>query len=151
MGQHDSYGKMLMANVVGQRWSADSYSRSIALEGIRADLDGVIRTADLKTVHWAVEIETRLAKQLRGTVVDLALHPALNKLLILIEMPPQLPDAAKAARHLRYVWQRLISTGFGRFEIIVLPGIWSPDREKQHEIILRKELTTLGILSDVKQ
>ncbi len=149
MGEHDSYGKRLIANVVGQGWSADSYARSITLEGIRADLDGIIRTPDLKTVEWAVEIETRLPKQLRGTIVDLALHPAPNKLLILIEMPPQLPDAAKAARHLKHVWQRLMGSEFGRFEIVVLPGIWSTDREKQHEAILRNELTNLGILSDV--
>ena len=101
MGIHDGYGKAVMSRLLGTRWSSDDYRRSIAEAGVRADLDGVITAKNSPAVECAVEIEARVYKQIRGSIVDLALHPAPRKLLLVIRAKPQLGSASEVEKQCR--------------------------------------------------
>jgi hypothetical protein len=78
VGMHDSYGKVVMRNAAG-----GSFSDTVGVftpYGKRggATIDGVVG----KSI--AVEIESRVPKQVRGALLDLICHPYSKKLLILL-------------------------------------------------------------------
>ncbi len=105
---HDAYGKKLFESLLGRQWcSSLEPSRCIEMNGVRADLDGVIRGEDLHSIECAVEIEARTYKQIRGGIVDLAWHPAPKKLLVVMRAQPQLGSEERVIRHCSYVWDRL--------------------------------------------
>jgi len=120
MGTHEDYGRNLMSEVLGDRWSSYDSRRSVDEAGVRADLDGVIVGPDGQSVECAVEIEARVYKQIRGAIVDLALHPAPKKLLVVIKAQPQLGSSAKVVKHCGYIWQQIAGTTHGLFAIAVL-------------------------------
>jgi len=76
---HDKYGKDLMRAVVGDGFvdSGDAV-RVLYRGGTSAAIDGVVNGC------CAVEIESRVAKQVRGALVELLCHPLTKKLLVLI-------------------------------------------------------------------
>lgn len=88
--KHDDYGKKLFAELLGKRWDSRASERWLDEGGVWADLDGVIWSTDYLTIECAVEIEAKVYKQIRGTIVDLALHPAPKKLLGVIRAQSQL-------------------------------------------------------------
>lgn len=122
MGKHEEYGKKLLAELLGERWDPLASDRSVDEAGVRADLDGVIRLRDSGPTECAVEIEARVYKQIRGAIVDLALHPAPKKLLVIIPAQPQLRDEMTTAEHCKYVWQQLTAGTRGRFQVVCLQG-----------------------------
>ncbi|HEV2175735.1 MAG TPA: hypothetical protein VGW33_00800 [Terriglobia bacterium] len=124
MASHDKYGKELMHQLLGDRWSSYDSQRSIAEAGVRADLDDVIIALDSQQVECAVEIEARVYKQIRGAIVDLALHSAPKKLLVVIKAQPQLGDTPKVIKHCTYVWQQVAGTGHGG----LLWSFWKEER-----------------------
>src|SRR5439155_23127076 len=94
--------------------------RKLSLDKVNISRDGVILSTDLSDVEWAVEIQTCNLTQVRATLVGLALHPAPEKLLVLIETLRLKPE--RAVQHLKEVWDRaIIKDGTSRFEIIGLP------------------------------
>lgn len=145
MGIHDDYGKELLRESLGTRWDAHSSQRSIELAGVRADLDGVIISKDGTHVECAVEIEARVYKQIRGAIVDLALHPAPSKLLIVMLAQPQVgKDEDKMISHIKHVWTRI--HGMGEFSVVCLKGTGTSSRKQEDRKLIVDAIRTLGIL-----
>jgi hypothetical protein len=75
---HDKYGKEVMRQAFGSSFNAKvqpvSFGKLGGTARIDGTLDGVI----------AVEIESRVSKQVRGALVDLAMHPHKKKLLVVL-------------------------------------------------------------------
>ena len=131
MGRHDDYGKRLFSQLLGGRWSASSDYRRVDEGGVRADLDGVIWSSDSDSVCCAVEIEAKIYKQIRGAIVDLAIHTAPKKLLVILNnAQPQLGSEDKTLTHCNYVWKQ-IGKGHGTFRAVCLLGTgYNPELEE---------------------
>ncbi len=145
MGIHDDYGKDLFHELLGDRWSPDDFRRSVEQAGVRADLDGVIKAKDGRSVECAVEIDARVYKQIRGAMVDLALHPAPKKLLVIIKAQAQLGSTSKIIKHWSYVWKEIAGTGRGRFALAVLEGTGADPLPEVDLALLQKALAALEI------
>ena len=92
---HDKYGKKLLREIVGFRFI--DKGRLVEVDyggGITSRIDGVIDDC-------AIEIESRVAKQVRGALLDLLEHPYPKKLLILIPKHMNNPEAT--AKHCEYI------------------------------------------------
>ncbi len=147
MGAHDKYGKKLLGEILGARWSTLTSSRSYDWGGVRADLDGVIRSAETRVVECAVEIEAKVYKQIRGAILDLAYHSAPKKLLVIIRAQAALGSEEKVRGHCAEVWKEIGDPDSAAFRIVVLKGTGdrpSPDLDKG---LLIQALHELGILA----
>ncbi len=82
------------------------------MAGQPARIDGTVGS------KIAVEIESRVSKQIRGAVLDLICHPYPKKLLILL--PVHMSDAEIAASQCRYIMARFLRTA--DFRVVVLEG-----------------------------
>ena len=81
MGEPEAHGKMILASALSERFDPDS---ALCRFGFgpgagHATVDGVVAGC------IAVEIESRVNKQVRGALMDLVLHPLPLKLLILVK------------------------------------------------------------------
>lgn len=79
MASHDEYGKSVLS--VAARDQLELYGASVEVDygvGQPARIDAVI------SGQIAVEVESRVSKQVRGAVVDLICHPFPKKLLVLL-------------------------------------------------------------------
>lgn len=82
MGQHDKYGKVLLTRAFGSNFDSRPKRQYLHHGGRDAgsiNIDGVLFGA------IAVEVESRVNKQVRGAILDLILHPMKLKLLVLIQ------------------------------------------------------------------
>jgi hypothetical protein len=96
MGQHDRYGKRLMALACGADFCDFGTSRDVFLcAGQPGRIDGVV--AD----RIAVELESRVSKQGRGALMDLVLHPCPGKFLAM--MPVHMSDPEITLRTKRVI------------------------------------------------
>lgn len=144
---HDRYGKELLASILGGRWrSRLDDERSFSMGGVRADLDGIIRSADMGTVECAVEIEARVYKQIRGAILDLAWHPAPRKLLVIIRAQEQLGSEDKVRAHCSYVWKRLAGDDRSPFRLVLLKGTGSIPCHDEDRASLITALTELELI-----
>jgi hypothetical protein len=146
MPAHDEYGKKLLAEILGSRWSSTSPQRSIAWGPVRADLDGIIKTPDGKSALCAVEIEAKVYKQIRGAMLDLANHPAPKKLLVIIRAQKALGSEDKIRGHCEDVWKEIGYDNPGDFKLVVLKGtgkLQAPDADKE---LLVRGLCELGVI-----
>jgi hypothetical protein len=66
----------------------------------------------------AIEIESRVSKQVRGAVLDLICHPYPKKLLVL--QPNHITNRGIAAEQCRNILERFCRDGF--FRVVVLKG-----------------------------
>lgn len=146
MGSHDDYGKSLMRKLLANRWNSYDSRRSVDEAGVRADLDGIITTSDGRHIECAVEIEARVYKQIRGAMVDLALHPAPKKFLVVIKAQPQLGNTAKITRHCNYIWQQISGADRGQFAMVVLEGTGDNPMPDVDLALLRGALQSQGLL-----
>lgn len=90
MGKLDDLGKKLMRHAAGPLFVDDGLSIwfDFGPEGGGARIDGTV--AGLV----AVEIESRVPKQVRGALVDLVMHPYPKKLLLLLPVYTGNPKTA---------------------------------------------------------
>ncbi len=145
MGKHDNYGKRLFSEDLGKRWDPGAPEMWVKEAGVRAELDGVILSSDTRPRHvkCAVEIEARVHKQIRGAIVDLALHPAPKKLLVII--PAQLQVRRRGCKtnldHCNHVWNQITYQKQGQFWVVYLAWPSDPSEDK------KKINDTLGGLS----
>src|SRR5687768_4510296 len=95
------YMKSLMRNILGDRWDDYTQRRRVDLAGTTAQLDGVILDRQRESVEVAVGIESRSERQIRGALVDLFVHPAPKKLLIIVPTECKIPHVDY---HCTYVW-----------------------------------------------
>lgn len=120
MGIHDSYGKTLLAKAFGERYDrhlASSYSFGDGAGEAR--LDGTI-DGDI-----AVEIESRTDKQVRGALIDLALHPFKRKLLVIV--PAHMHSVEQTRRQCTEILDRLGVI----HEVVALMGTGSSPRHDE--------------------
>jgi hypothetical protein len=92
-----------------------------------------------------VEIEAENETQVRGAVMNLALHPAPKALLLLMSSNLNKPSP-QVIEHLQEVWKRLTGGARGDLPIVVISGDGKSPRREEDEEHLRKELVRLAIL-----
>jgi hypothetical protein len=80
VGEYDNIGKHLLRLAAGERFtdSGPSVSIDFGPGAGRAAIDGTVAGI------VAVEVESRVPKQVRGALIDLILHPYEKKMLLLI-------------------------------------------------------------------
>lgn len=113
MGAHDQYGKEVLRAAAGTAYRDSGQSTYIDYAaGQPARIDGTVGTS------IAVEIESRVSKQIRGAVLDLICHGYPKKLLVLL--PVHMSDAEVAARQCRHIMGRFLQAA--DFRVVVLEG-----------------------------
>jgi hypothetical protein len=135
MGQHDAYGKHLMALVGGTSYS--DWGSSLEVDfgaGEPGRIDGTIGG------QIAVEIESRVSKQVRGAVLDLVLHPYEKKLLIL--MPVHMTNPVATRDQCRNILARLLKAS--TFEVVLISGSGDQPNEAVDLDLIREALRNLG-------
>ena len=113
MGAHDTYGKLVMRQAAGAAFRDHGEVVSVPY-GARggATIDGVGGDS------VAVEIESRVSKQVRGAVLDLICHPYPKKLLVLL--PVHMSNPALCSAQCENILARFIKPD--QFRVIVLSG-----------------------------
>jgi hypothetical protein len=112
MGIHDKYGKDVMHMAAGQAFDEYLGVNVDYGAGRGAKIDGVVNGT------IAVEIDSRVSKQVRGAVLDLILHRFPKKLLVLI--PAHMENITTTATQCIYILGKF----FNRtdFEVVPLQG-----------------------------
>ena len=113
MGSHDVYGKLVMRQAAGSAFQDSGVVVAVPY-GARggATIDGVV--GDLV----AVEIESRVSKQVRGAVLDLICHLYPKKLLVLL--PVHMSNPALCSAQCQNILARFIKPT--DFRVVVLGG-----------------------------
>lgn len=114
MGDHDAYGKAVMRTAAGSafRESGPAVHVSYGTSKGGGTIDGVIGDT------IAVEIESRVPKQIRGAVLDLICHDYPKKLLVLV--PVYMSNPTLCSDQCRYILGRFVKPE--EYRVIVLAG-----------------------------
>jgi len=133
--KHDAYGKRLVSAAAGNDYCADGSSVEVDYRNGKARVDGTVGNV------VAVEIESRVAKQVRGAVLDLICHPYPKKLLILLAVHMKNPN--QTADQCRFILERFV--GRDDFRVLVLRDTTceSPPFDS-HVDLIRRALADLG-------
>lgn len=136
MGIHGQYGKRVMVEAFGSAFT--DWGASVEVNygcDHPAQIDGTIG----RTV--AVEIESRVDKQIRGSVLDLICHPFPKKLLILQAV--NMHDVVNSTNQCRNILGRFLQEQ--DFRVIALNGHGREDRLREDVQIVRNAASELGI------
>lgn len=135
MGDHDTLGKQLLLQAAGSLFSSDgpSVTFSFGPGAGTARIDGTVAG----TV--AVEIESRVPKQIRGALLDLILHPYPAKLLVLL--PAHTGNFVTAVRQAETILAQFVKDR--RFRIVVVQGSY-----EESLTAIRDALRQLGVELD---
>jgi len=110
---HDEYGKRVLQEAVGTAFVDSGPAVYIYYgAGGPARIDGVIGR------DIAVEVESRVSKQVRGAVLDLLYHECDKKLLVLL--PVHMPNPMVTAAQCRTIMKRFLDPA--DFRVVVLAG-----------------------------
>jgi hypothetical protein len=135
---HDRYGKTVMRRAAGSRFQSSGPELIVDLgAGAPARIDGTVAS------EVAVEIESRVSKQIRGAILDLILHKLHKKLLVL--MPVHMSNPEKAAAQCRSILGRFMEAD--KFRVVLLTGSGHNHREEADAALVREALSQLGIES----
>lgn len=94
MGRYEAYAFGVLAAAFGDAWSrGDERFFSYGFDAGRGSVDGVVAG------RVAFEIGVGSPKQIRSGILDLVLHPAPAKLLILVDTPGHPTDRAALQAH----------------------------------------------------
>jgi hypothetical protein len=136
MGSHDDYGKQVMRRMAGPAFQGWGQSVEVDYKSGRpARIDGTVKE------QVAVEIESRVAKQIRGALLDLICHRYPKKLLVLL--PVHMNDVSVTAAQCRFILERFLPPA--DFRVAVLLGTGEVQRFDADVPILRAALTELGV------
>jgi hypothetical protein len=91
----------------------------------------------------AIEIESRVAKQVRGALIDLLYHPLTKKLLILIPVHMNNPEGT--AEHCREILNKYITEG-ERADVVLLRGTGHNPKPEEDGKLVEQALKRLGCL-----
>ena len=135
MGQHDKYGKLIMGLAAGGAYndSGDSTRVSLGNQSF-ASIDGTVGT------DIAVEIESRVSKQVRGAVLDLVLHEYPRKLLVLL--PVHMNNPNRTVAQCVFILDRFLPRE--DFQVTLLKGHGGDSRIEVDTLIVKLALETLG-------
>jgi len=111
--KHDNYGKKLFENIADYSNIYQKCNTKYGEKGRGSSIDGVIKD------RIAIEIESRVSKQIRGAILDLYLHYNPKKLLILIPVHMNNPTITKSQSE--YLLERLCKTN-NDFQVVILNG-----------------------------
>ena len=134
VGQHDDYGKHILRESVGGVF--DAYGASVEVDygaGMPARIDGTVAG------KVAVEVESRVAKQVRGALLDLLCHDYPKKLLLLL--PVHMSNAETTAHQCRSALRRFLAET--DFRVVVLHGHGSNPMLKEDVSLVRAALREL--------
>ena len=138
MGQHADYGRVLIEKVAKGRFTDDREATRVEYcGGTSAFIDGVIKS------ECAIEIESRVDKQVRGALVDLLSHPYPKKLLIII--PAHMNNPEKTKEQCEGILNRF-KCSTDQVMVVLLKGTGDNRKPKEDEELLRVALSNLGIL-----
>jgi hypothetical protein len=113
LGAHDAYGKQVMRAAVDDGYR--DWGDSVCVDYAAGQPARIDRTVGISV---AVEIESRVSKQVRGAVLDLICHPYPRKLLVLL--PVQMSDVEIAASQCRHIMARFLNPA--DFRVVALEG-----------------------------
>jgi hypothetical protein len=134
VGGHDVYGKRVLRSAAGDAFSDSGAPCRVDLgAGPGGAIDGVV-APDI-----AVEIEARVAKQIRGALLDLICHPLPKKLLVIIPAHAQNPDLT--AKQCRFILRRFVDDD--AFRVVVLAGTGINERLEEDVELVRASLEEL--------
>lgn len=134
---HDKYGKELIREIVGNRFISGGDAVKVKYGEISASIDGVIEGC------CAIEIESRVDKQIRGALLDLIEHHYPKKLLILI--PAHMNDPEKTANHCEYIFKKY-KKGGEILKVVLLEGTGEHPKMEEDKEKIKKALNELGCL-----
>ena len=137
MRQHEDYGQKLLATIAKGHFTNDrEFTRVEYPGGTMAFIDGVIKP------DCAIEIESRVDKQVRGALLDLLSHPYTKKLLILIPAHMNNPDKTK--EQCEGILQKF-KRPTDKVMVVLLKGTGDNLKPKEDEQLLRAALSKYGI------
>jgi hypothetical protein len=119
MINHNDYGRLVLRQAAGIVFT--HRGRTVAINygaGRSARIDGTIN----HTI--AVEVESRVSKQVRGAVLDLICHPYPKKLLLLLPVHMHKPHIT--ANQCRFILARFLDPA--NFRVVLLTGSGSTFR-----------------------
>ena len=124
---HDKYVKGLLEEVARNLFVSKGPDVKVNYQGaISASIDGVIKDC------CAIEVESRVAKQVRGALVDLLEHRLPKKLLILVPAHMNNPEAT--AQHCEYILEKYKQQG-SMTKVILLKGTGNNPKEEDKSLI----------------
>lgn len=138
MGTHDVYGKLVLRTAAGDAY-VDSDSAVEVRYGTRggATIDGVVGD------NIAVEIESRVSKQVRGAVLDLICHPYKKKLLVLL--PVHMSNPTLCAEQCQHILSKFVEPA--NFRVVILKGSGRGNELENDAKSVRGALSALGVQS----
>jgi len=137
MGQHAEYGRWLLSAVAKGRFTDDREATRVEYSGgTSAFVDGVVND------DCAVEVESRVDKQVRGALVDLLSHRYPKKLLIL--MPAHMYNSDKTKEQCRGILEKFKRPA-DRVSVVLLGGTGDNRKPKEDEERLRSAFSELGV------
>lgn len=137
---HNNYGKRLLKEVVGDLLIATGPDTRVNYQGdISAKIDGVIEAC------CAIEIESRVAKQVRGALIDLLEHQLSKKLLILI--PAHMNDPEATARHCKHLLEKYKQQG-STVKVVLLKGTGDNPKDSEDKKLIESALRELECLQN---
>jgi hypothetical protein len=135
---HDKYGKSLFEKVAGCTFVDHGNSVKVQyVGGITASIDGTVNN------ECAVEIESRVDKQIRGAVLDLLCHPYPKKLLILL--PVHMNNPEKTAIHCKWILEHF-KKPHEQTEVILLEGSGDNPHQLEDTELIQNALKKLNCL-----
>ena len=136
MGGHDEYGKRVLLEATGG--AAAQYGPSLEIDygaGKPARIDGTVGEM------VAVEVESRVSKQVRGAVLDLICHSYSKKLLALL--PVHMGNPEVTAAQCRNILGRFCPEDC--FRVVVLNGSGEDPRLDEDAATVAAALKNLGV------
>jgi len=109
LGEHDQYGKRLLRKFFNDKVSLVGPDVEVWLGAGRSG------RLDAYVPDIAIEIESRTSKQVRGAVLDLVLHPASKKLLLII--PIHMSNPGICAKQCEFILEKLTDKPF---QVVIL-------------------------------
>lgn len=138
MGQHAEYGKNLVANVAEGQFTDDWGTTLVQYQGgTSAHIDGVVGD------NCAIEIESRVDKQIRGALVDLVLHHCSKRLIILI--PVHMNDPQKTKEQCEDILNKL-KRPTDEVRVVLLRGTGDDSKPEEDKALIRAALLDLGAI-----
>jgi len=121
MGAHDQYGKRILRLAAGSLYLEDGPSCCVDYgTSMPARIDGTLGN------DIAVEVESRVSKQVRGAVLDLICHPYPKKLLVLL---PAHMKAATTKTQCESIFARFVQPK--DFCVVILSGTGGEHRVEE--------------------